>query len=340
MEASFSEIFALFQQFKPLNENARNQAEQRNNNLTKPRNSLGRLENLACWYAAVRNQPLNLARIAVFAGNHGIAQNNIVSAFPFDVTASMVQNFQQGGAAINQIAKIVDAEFLVYELQLETPTQDFTKQAAMQEEECARAIAYGMMAVDDHIDVIVPGEMGIGNTSAAAAIYYAIFGGKVADWVGRGTGIDDAIYENKKTLISDAVKLHQNNFTGDYKALEILRHVGGFEIAAMVGLLIAARIANVAVILDGFVSCAAAAVLYEISPDYLDHCVAGHLSDEQAHKIALQKINKSPILNLNMRLGEASGGALAISILRAAVACQTGMATFAEALVSTAEKRQ
>ncbi len=337
MDTTFSDITALFKQFKPLDKEIYNQAIKHQAQLTKPEKSLGRLEELACWYESVRGKhpaPLNIPRIAVFAGNHGIAHQQQISAFPADVTIAMLQNFQNGGAAINQIAGAVDADFVAYDLQLEQPTKDFTKEPAMTEQACAHAISYGMMAIDDKVDVIVPGEMGIGNTASAAAIYHALYGGKAKDWVGRGTGVDDVIYDNKVSLIKKSVQLHQPYFQGDYRSLEILRHLGGFEIAAMVGCIMAARIAKVAVILDGFVSCAAAAILHDIDKDYINHCIVGHVSAEQAHQYVLKKIDKEPILDLNMRLGEASGGATAIAILKIALACHHGMASFADAAVS------
>ena len=337
MQTNFSEITALFKNFKPLNEECLEKAKARDASLTKPPGSLGKLERLAFWYAAVRGETradLNHPRIALFAGNHGIAKNHTVSAFPIDVTASMVKNFQNNGAAINQIAKIVDADFYLYEMQLETPTKDFSSEPAMSEEECAKAIAYGMMAVEDNLDVIIPGEMGIGNTSSAAAIYHALYGGEAEDWVGKGTGIDDKTYLTKTKLIGEAIKLHGAKFNGEHKALEILRHLGGFEIAAIFGLIIAARIAQIPVILDGFLSCSAAAILHDIDPSHLDHCVAGHVSHEQAHKKVLKNLGKEPILDLDMRLGEGSGGATALAILKIAIACHNGMATFEEAMVS------
>ena len=334
MQTDFNDITALFSQFKPFDAEIYQQSIAHQKNLTKPEQSLGMLETLACWYCAVRGThlaPLNVPRIAIFAANHGIAQNHQISAFPPEVTQQMLQNFQQGGAAINQIARTLDADFMVYDLQTESATHDFSVQAAMSEHGCAHAISYGMMAVDEKVDIIVPGEMGIGNTTSAAAIYHALYGGQAQDWVGRGTGIDDETYQRKINLIADSVTLHQAQFTGEYRALEILRHVGGFEIAAMLGVIIAARIARVAVVLDGFIASSAAAILHDINPDYINHCVAGHVSDEQAHVKILQKLEKQPILNLNMRLGEGSGGATAISIMKIAVACHNHMASFGDA---------
>ncbi|MCH9853306.1 MAG: nicotinate-nucleotide--dimethylbenzimidazole phosphoribosyltransferase [Alphaproteobacteria bacterium] len=337
MTTDFSDITDLFQQFKPLDENIFQQAEAHQAQLTKPLHSLGRLEQLACWYESVRGThpaPLNHPRIAVFAANHGVAANHQISAFPTDVTAAMLKNFQNGGAAINQIAGMLNADFYAYNLNLQQPTEDFTVQAAMKEQACAHAISYGMMAVEDKVDVIIPGEMGIGNSTAAAAIYHALYGGAAQDWVGRGTGIDDNIYQQKTDLVAKAVALHADNFKGVNAPLEILRHVGGFEICAILGCIIAARIAKVAVILDGYIACAAAAILHEIDADYIAHCVAGHVSDEQAHINVLEKLNKPPILDLQMRLGEASGGATALAILKIALACHHGMQSFDDANVS------
>ena len=337
MTTNFSDITDLFQQFKPLDKNIFKQAEAHQAQLTKPLHSLGRLEQLACWYDAVRGThlaPLNHPRIAVFAANHGVAANHQISAFPTDVTAAMLENFQSGGAAINQIAGMLNADFYAYNLNLQQPTEDFTVQAAMKEQACAHAISYGMMAVDDKVDVVIPGEMGIGNSTAAAAIYHALYGGEAKDWVGRGTGVDDTIYQQKSIWWQKLSRYMVRILQALMRHLQILRHVGGFEICAILGCIIAARIANVAVILDGYIACAAAAILHKIDADYIAHCVAGHVSDEQAHINVLDRLNKPPILDLQMRLGEASGGAAALSILKIALACHHGMKSFDDANVA------
>lgn len=307
-------------------------ATDRNAQLTKPPGALGRLEDLAVWYAGWRgtDKPrIDAPQVIVFAANHGIAAQG-VSAFPPEVTAQMVLNFEHGGAAINQLANAVGARLDVHALALDTPTQDFTKGPAMSEEDCLTALRTGWSAVAEDADVLVVGEMGIGNTTAAAALAAACVGGTPEDWVGRGTGVDDAGLATKTRVLHEALALHGG--TGD--GLEILRCLGGRELAAMAGAIARARVSRVPVVLDGFICCAAAACLHRVAPASLDHCIAGHLSAEGAHSKLLQALDKQPVLSLNMRLGEASGGTLAVSVLKAAVACLSGMATFAEAGVA------
>jgi nicotinate-nucleotide--dimethylbenzimidazole phosphoribosyltransferase len=266
----------------------------------------------------------------VFAGNHGVAAQG-VSAYPAAVTKQMVQNFIDGGAAINQLCGLIDADLRVYELSLDQPTLDFTQGPAMDETDCARAMAYGMTAVEDGIDVLALGEMGIANTTSAAAICHALFGGAAADWVGRGTGIDDTTLERKIAVVEQAVALHRAAMSDPF---EVLRHLGGLEIAAVAGAVMAARMARTPVVLDGFACTVAAAVLHAADPHALDHCVVAHRSAEAGHQRVLDRIGKQPLLDLGLRLGEASGAALAILLLKAACACHSGMATFAEADVS------
>ncbi|WP_170532873.1 nicotinate-nucleotide--dimethylbenzimidazole phosphoribosyltransferase [Ruegeria atlantica] len=307
-------------------------AADRNGQLTKPPGALGRLEELAIWYAGWRGdaRPQILApQVIVFAGNHGVTAQG-VSAFPPDVTVQMVMNFEHGGAAINQLAKAAGATMDVHALELDRPTADFTAGPAMSEEDLLSALRAGWTAVDPKSDLLVVGEMGIGNTTPAAAIACALFGGEASDWTGRGTGVDDAGLANKTRVVAEGVALHAASGDG----LEILRRLGGREIAAMAGAIAAARVLCIPVILDGFICSAAAACLADVSAAALDHAVAGHQSAEGAHGAVLEKLGKQPLLNLGLRLGEGSGGALAINILKSAVACHSGMATFAEAGVS------
>ena len=307
-------------------------ATDRNGQLTKPPGALGRLEDLAIWYAGWRGDArpqINAPQVIVFAGNHGVTAQG-VSAFPPEVTVQMVMNFEHGGAAINQLAKAAGATMDVHALDLDTPTADFTAGPAMSEDELLQALRTGWNAVDPKADLLVVGEMGIGNTTPAAAIACALFGGDAADWTGRGTGVDDAGLINKTRVVAEGVALHAASGDG----LDILRCLGGREIAAMAGAIAAARVLRIPVILDGFICSAAAACLANVPAGALDHAVAGHQSAEGAHGAVLEKLGKEPLLNLGLRLGEGSGGALAINILKSAVACHSGMATFAEAGVS------
>jgi nicotinate-nucleotide--dimethylbenzimidazole phosphoribosyltransferase len=198
----------------------------------------------------------------------------------------------------------------------------------MEEKEAAGTFAFGLEAVADGPDLLIPGDMGIGNTTIAGAIYHALYGGRAEDWVGHGAGVDDAGVARKVAAVRRAVTLHEANRDDP---LEILRRLGGREIAAIAGAILAARLQRIPVILDGYVVCAAAAILHACDAHALDHCIAGHVSAEGAHRDVLRRLGKEPLLDLGMRLGEGSGGALAAGVLKAALACHSGMATFGEA---------
>ena len=303
----------------------------RNGQLTKPPGSLGRLEGVAIWLAGWQgsDKPRVLApQVAIFAGNHGVVAQG-VSAFPAEVTVQMVANFQHGGAAVNQLARVAGASMTVTALELDRPTADFTSQDAMTAAETAAAMQAGWDAVQDSADLLVPGEMGIGNTTSAAAIAHALYGGAPEDWVGRGTGVDDAGLARKASAVArGVVRLTSRD------PLAVLAAVGGREIAAMAGAILHARHLRIPVLLDGFIACSAAAVLQAANPQALDHCMAAHASAEAAHGRLLAALRKEPLLNLGLRLGEGSGAALAINIVRAAAECHSGMATFAEAGVA------
>jgi nicotinate-nucleotide--dimethylbenzimidazole phosphoribosyltransferase len=269
----------------------------------------------------------------VFAGNHGVVAQG-VAAFPQDVTKQMVANFQSGGAAVNQICKTFDIGLKVFELALEMPTRDITTAAALDEDECAATFAYGMEAIAGGCDLLCIGEMGIGNTTIAAAIAHALYGGNAIDWAGPGTGLDAKGVANKAAVIERAIEFHRGHLDDP---LEVLRRVGGRELAAMAGAILAARLEHVPVLIDGYVATAAAAILHAMSPTALDHCIAAHRSAEPAHGALLERLGLDPLLDLGMRLGEGSGAALAAAVVKAAVDTHAGMATFAEAGVSGKE---
>lgn len=318
-----------------LDKDARAGAADRNGQLTKPPGALGRLEELAQWYAGWRGDPrpeLKNPQVIVFAGNHGVTSRG-VSAFPVEVTHQMVANFRAGGAAVNQLAKAFGATMTVHALDLDHPTQDFTKGPAMSEAELLSALTVGWDALAAETDLLVVGEMGIGNTTSAAAIAHALFGGRAQDWTGRGTGVDDDGVALKSAVVAEGLAANPKARGSGLVALQCL---GGRELAAMVGAIARARAERIPVILDGFICTAAAATLEVVRPGMLNHCVAGHVSAEAAHERLLEKLAKSPILSLGMRLGEGSGAALAVGILQGAIACHSGMATFAEAGVSEA----
>ena len=301
--------------------------------LTKPPGSLGELEHIVAWLAAWQGKArpsVDRPLVAVLAANHGVVAQG-VSPYPPSVTRAMMENFAAGGAAINQICATFDLGLKVFELALDIPTSDITQGAAMDEKSAAATFAFGMEAIAGGADLLALGEMGIGNTTIAAAIYLALYGGKAKDWVGRGTGVDDAGLARKIAAVETAVALHKPHL-GD--PLEVLRRLGGREIAAIAGAIMAARMERVPVVLDGYVVCAAAAILHALDPHALDHCIAGHLSAEGAHADVLARLGKKPLLALGMRLGEGSGAALAIGVIKAALACHTGMATFAQAGVA------
>ncbi len=308
-------------------------AAARNAQLTKPPGALGRLEGLAQWYAGwrgVARPRLKAPQVTIFAGNHGVTAQG-VSAFPAEVTAQMVANFEAGGAAINQLARCFGASLKVVPLALDRPTADFTQGPAMTEAEVVAALQAGWEAVDPQADLLVAGEMGIGNTTSAAALAAALFGGSGADWVGRGTGVDAEGLARKARAV-DAGLAANPGARGN--GLEALRCLGGRELAGMAGAIARARQARIPVLLDGFICTAAAACLHQAAPGALDHCAAGHCSAESGHARLLQALGKTPLLQLDLRLGEGSGAALAIGVLQGALACHSGMATFAEAGVS------
>ncbi len=297
--------------------------------LTKPPGSLGQLEDMVAWLARWQGRPaprLDDVRIVVFAGNHGVTAHG-VSPYPAAVTAQMVANFAAGGAAINQLARVAGASLQVVPLQLDRPTQDIVTGPAMTSAEFADAWAAGQAAAAPGTDLLCLGEMGIGNTTAAAALCTALFGG--GDWTGLGTGVDPDGLLRKRAAVQDAAERHAG-----LAPLESLRCLGGREMVAIAGAITAARERGIPILLDGFVCTAASAPLAVAAPGALDHCLAAHVSAEAAHRRLLDRLGLMPLLDLGMRLGEASGAALAVPLLRAALACHTGMATFAEAAVA------
>lgn len=310
-------------------------ARARQAQLTKPLGSLGRLEDIALFFAGWqgREKPaLDRARAVVFAGNHGVTAQGI-SAFPAEVTAQMVANFETGGAAINALSRAAGLELQVTALDLDHPTADFTTAPAMSEAECLAALSAGAATVESGLDLFVPGEMGIGNTTSAAAICARLFGGGAAAWVGPGTGMDSAGVAHKATVIERALAHHAD---ASATAFETLRRLGGREVAAIAGAVLRARALRVPVLLDGFITCAAIAPLAASYPGITDHCLAGHCSAEPGHARLLDRLGLEPLLRLGMRLGEGSGAAVAVQIVRSALTAHGSMATFAEAGVAGA----
>lgn len=303
-------------------------ARARQADLTKPPGSLGRLEELAAFMAGWRGTArprIDHAQALVFAGNHGICAQG-VNPFPQAVTALMVANFEAGGAAINQLCRVAGAQLGVVALDLDRPTADFTEGPAMTEAECLAALRRGAAAVDPGADIVILGEMGIGNSTVSAALAHAICGGAAADWVGRGTGSDAAGLARKAEVVARGVRRHAG-----LAPLHLLAALGGREQAAICGAVLAARAARIPVLLDGYICTAAVAPLHGANPRLLEHCLIGHLSAEPGHARLAEAIGKAPILSLGMALGEGTGAALALTVLRGALACHNDMATFAEA---------
>ncbi len=332
-ESPFADIRRLVATMPEADAEAAGAVAARDAELTKPAGALGRLEELVAWLAAWQGKaPPSLDRplVCVFAASHGVTRRG-VSAFPDAVNRQMLDNFAAGGAAINQICATYGLGFKVFDLALDVPTGDICEGPALDERGCVATMAFGMESIAAGTDCLGIGEMGIGNTTIAAAIYAALFGGEPAHWVGRGTGVDAAGYARKIAAVEAALAHHAGHLDDP---LEVLRRLGGREIAAMAGAILAARLQRVPVVIDGYVSTAAAAVLHALDPSALDHCLAGHVSAEGAHGEVLERLGLKPLLALGMRLGEGSGAALAIGLLKGALACHRDMATFAQAGVS------
>ncbi len=307
----------------------------RQKQLTKPAGSLGRLEEITVWLSGWQQQnQLTVEKIEglLFAGNHGVVEEN-VSSFPSEVTAQMVANFERGGAAINVLTQKFGHKLRVFPIELERPTANFSQQPAMTIEETLDAINVGAKAVEESsADLLYFGEMGIGNTTSAAAISAVVFGGTGRDWAGPGTGLSVSGVQHKASVIDKALALHKDAVKTPF---DVMRLFGGRELAAIMGAIVAARLRSIPVLLDGFVVTAAAAPLILHGGDTLDHCVSAHCSAEPGHQRLLDHLWMEPLLNMRMCLGEGSGAALAAELVKAAVATYNDMATFQEAAVAT-----
>lgn len=329
---SFADIRTLLSDLPGPDRQASDAAWARERQLTKPPGALGRLENINAWlsgWQGAHPPKLDTSTIIVFAANHGVAARG-VSAFPSEVTAQMVANFQAGGAAINQLARVADANLLVIDVGVEAPTADLCEQPAMSEEEFLEAFRAGMEAVPANCDLLALGEMGIANTTAASALALACFGGEAEDWTGAGTGVEGAAMANKLSVVTRAVAHHRTC----KDPLELSAALGGKELAAIAGAVIKARLQQTPVLLDGFITTAACAPLTQLHANALDHCLVSHRSREPGHRRLLSTLDVEPLMDLSLALGEGSGAAIAVQLVRSAVACHLGMATFAEAAVS------
>lgn len=333
---TLDDVRSLLEQLPALAPDALRQAQEREPQLTKPAGSLGRLEEVSHWVSSwqgIYPPRVHSVHCNVYAGNHGVVAQG-VSAYPAEVTEQMVQNFIDGGAAVNQICATFDVDLQVHEMALHAPTADFSQGPAMTDEDAAEAFFYGMTTVKDHTDLLCIGEMGIGNTTSAAAVAHALFEGEAATWVGRGTGVDDEQLNTKVAVVAKSVAANKADMKD---GLDVLRCLGGRELAAMAGAVLAARLKRVPVLLDGYVCTAAVATLEATMKGALDHCLVAHQSVEPGHQALCEKIGKKPLFDLDMRLGEASGAVLAVGLVRAACACHNGMATFGDAGVANKE---
>ncbi len=334
-----------------LHSKAIQEAQKRQAQLTKPAGSLGRLETIAVQVAGITGQAvpsLGKKRVILCAGDHGVAAEG-VSAFPSTVTPMMVLNFLKGGAAINALARQAGAEVQVVDVGVaaELPknrqliqakvakgTRNFKVESAMTEAECQKAIEWGVRLADtakkDKVKWVVLGEMGIGNTTSAAALMAALLPCAVEDVTGYGTGIDRAQWMNKCRVIQEALQFHR---LGVEKPLEALQKVGGLEIAALTGVVLGCAKNRIPLVVDGFITSSAFLVAHRLNPKVKDFAFFSHRSEEPGHTKFYEMLGGEPLLNLQMRLGEGTGGALALNILEAAVRAHAQMATFESAKV-------
>jgi len=289
----------------------------------RPAGSLGRIGGIAEWLAAWsgRAPAVNRPQVAIFAGNHGVVGQGI-SPRPASATAAMVEACAAGGAAINQVCIAHDLGLKVFDLALDLPTADITVDAALDERSAAATMAFGMEAVME-TDLVAIGDLGVGNSTVAAALGAALFGGKGADWVGPGSGADATMIARKAAAVDRALALHGSNLKDPFEAL---RRVGGREFAAIAGAILAARIEHIPVILDGFAVTAAAAVLQKLRADALDHCLLSHISTEPGHRRLVELLGLEPLTDLRLGHGEGLGAGVAAGIVKAAALVCSGLA--------------
>ncbi|HZB40217.1 MAG TPA: nicotinate-nucleotide--dimethylbenzimidazole phosphoribosyltransferase [Ilumatobacter sp.] len=302
----------------------------RADDILRPRGALARLDDVAVHMAAwQRTAAPRVARPAalVFAGDHGVAEQGGVSAYPTEVTAAMLAACRQGKATICALARSVGATLDTVDVGVGRPTADIRYEAAMTAERFDAVVAEAVAAVDAlDTDLLVLGEIGIGNTTAAAALAGALLGGDASTWVGRGTGIDDDGLDRKRAAVAAVME----RSSGLSDPIEIMRHAGGAELTAMAAATVAARLRSIAVVLDGYVVTSAVLPLHVAAPGALDHCIVGHCSSEPGHRRVLERIGKPVLLDLGMRLGEGSGAMVAVPIVRAACDAVVEVATFTE----------
>ena len=323
----------------PLDEAAMDAAFARQGSLTKPAGALGRLEGLSVWLCGVQGEcpprPLVRRRLVVFAGDHGVASLG-VSAYPAEVTAQMVANMRAGGAACSVLARLYDVGVRVEPVSVGTPSAPISVSAAVSREAASAAFERGVAVADEEVDagadVLVAGDMGIGNSTVAAALVCAVTGAEPVAAVGRGTGVDDAGWSRKVAVVRDA--LARASWSRERGPLDLLAELGGADVAATTGFLVQAARRRTPVVLDGVVPGACALVGSLVEPGFVRYVVAGHRSTEPSHRLALDALGLDPLLDLGLRLGEGTGALLALPLLDAAVATLREMATFGSAGVA------
>lgn len=337
---------------KPLDERAMSEAMTRQDNLTKPQGSLGQLESLSIQVAGIKGEakPRIIHKVIfTLAGDHGVTRSG-VSAYPSEVTPQMLYNFLRGGAAINVLARQVGARVIVADLGVASTlerhpqlkdkkvgmgTRNMVEGPAMSREQAIRSIEAGMELVEDELtrgmDILGTGDMGIGNTTPSSAIAAAITGADVSKVTGRGTGLDDEGWRRKVQMIEKALDINRPD---PKDAIDVLSKVGGFEIGGIAGLILAGARYRIPVVIDGFISGAAALIATSLAPHIKPYLIASHQSAEPGHKRILEHLGLKPLLNLDLRLGEGTGGALGIFLVEASLKILNEMATFAEAGVS------
>ena len=345
-------IEEIISRIKPLDQSAMSSARDRQNMLTKPQGSLGRLESLSIQMAGITGQvrpQIQHKVVTVMAGDHGVVAEG-VSAFPQEVTPQMVLNFLYGGAAINVLSKHVGARVVIVDMgvaaamdahpqlisrRVGSGTGNIAKGPAMKRAQAVESILSGVEIVEAEIaqglDILATGDMGIGNTTPSAAIACVVTGKSASEIVGRGTGVDDEGLRRKILAVENALKVNQPDMKD---GLDILSKVGGFEIGGLAGAILGAAANRRPVVIDGFISTAAAIIAATIAPQVKDYLIAAHCSQELGHRLMMEWLGVTPLLDMNMRLGEGTGAALAMSLVEASCKILDEMATFGEAGVS------
>ncbi|MDY6827405.1 MAG: nicotinate-nucleotide--dimethylbenzimidazole phosphoribosyltransferase [Bacillota bacterium] len=350
------ELSRMMEKIGPLDGEAMDKARDRMDNLTKPQGSLGRMENLAIRLAGIHGDFFPAAtrkRVVVMAADHGVTEEGI-SVYPAEVTAQMVANFKDGGAAINVLGRLGDVEVEVVDvgvkadldlpgvknMRIKKGSDNFRRGPAMSRTEALQAVKIGLdcaaEAMEDGIGVLATGEMGIGNTTASSAVMAALTGYEISLVVGRGTGLDDAKLRHKQKIVEQSLAMHKPD---PADPVGVLSKVGGLEIAALTGLILGGAARRLPVVIDGFISSTAALTAVKLCPTAHHYLIPSHLSAESGHALLMDYLDLQPYINMDMRLGEGTGAVLAMHLLEAAARITIEMATFEDARVSNRQKK-